>query len=111
MVKESYTLQLTVAAGSSGKTPIFRAPPGAVTKITRVLVIFPPGTNGELLVKIMSGIRDIAPKSGWYSGEDVAIEDTIEQEIYPDSTIDVHYINNSSTESRSAFILVEVSYE
>lgn len=111
MVKESYTLGLTAAAGASDKVPIFRVPPGVKAKITKVLVSFPPGVNGELAIKIMSGIRDIAPKSGYYTGEDTVIVDTIEQEIYPDSTIDVYYVNSSSTESKSAFILVEVSYE
>ena len=106
-----YSGYYTLAAGATGSVSIFRVPPGRVATIRRVQFYFPAGSNGELYVALSTGGRRLVPESGMINGDNNTVSVEPNKTATSGFTVDLDYMNTSSTESHSVFVLLEVDVE
>ena len=104
-------LQLTVAAGTSGTHDIAVAPQGRKLILRKVTIAFPSGSEGYLGIAVKYGARNVIPDSGYITGDDqkFVFEKTWTYEA--GSPVKIAYVNNDSTYSQTAFIIVELEME
>lgn len=106
-----YSGLYTVASGSSGKVSIFTVPPGKRARLVRVKFWFPTGVEHELYVALSTGGRRLVPTSGWVTGDNAVIELEPNEIAESSFTVDLEYMNTSSTDSHSVFVAIEVDIE
>ena len=104
-------LELTVAAGASGTHDIAIAPEGRKLILRKVTIAFPSGSEGYLGIAVRYGARNIIPDSGYITGDDQKFEFEKTWTYEAGSPVKIAYVNNDSTYSHTAFIIVELELE
>lgn len=104
--KISIAYSLTAAANANSTTTIFTVPAACTFRVTSVYIHFPAGTYYELQLRLLRGIQQIAPYSGYYVGDASVIEDEDVSDLASGDHLNVYYKNTSSTQTRQAFIIV-----
>jgi len=105
-IKVSIPYMLTASAGAEDDVTVFEVPAARKFKTASVRISFPAGTYYELEISIYRGIKQIAPYTGVYQGDNEVIEDEFIEDISSGERVILHYKNTNSTEVREAFILI-----
>jgi len=86
-----------------GYKTIYTVPPGATLTVERVVVHFPSGTGGELLVAFYYGQTRVFPEGEGYRGDGTRLEDEVSAVWISGEDVVVWFRNLSSTDVRRAY--------
>jgi len=102
---------LEVLPGTKGEYEIYTVPEARKLKLGKVKLYFPVGTNFELRIKVLWGVREIRPTEGYYAGDGNWVIATAEEEYYSGSKIRLYYENTSASETKKVFYHLEGELE
>ena len=104
--KISIAKYISVSAGAEDDVLLYTVDAAHRFQLESLSVIFPSGTNAELEVSILHGIKQFAPYEGVYQGDDCAIDDVSDEIFSSADRIIVHVKNTSSSNAHSVFVIV-----
>jgi len=97
---------ITVDPAKKGKVSIYKVPGGRSFKLTELVIRFPAGARGELLLRIYHGEIPVVPEERDASGDDVKFEYPCEHTFGAGSDVWLKYENISTTDVREAYIVL-----
>ena len=95
----------TVAASTSQRVSIYKVGPAEKFTLKKVRIHFPTGTEHNLKVAVMYGMKQVVPEQGYFMGDDVLLEADTDFVYEPGSTIDV-YMENTDTSNSHTFTII-----
>jgi len=93
------------------KRTIYTVPHGGRAKIEEVEIYFPPGTYGELKVRLLYGAMKAWPGSDWTSGDNCAIRGRANVTYGPGEGVRLEYVNENDSQVRECFITLRGALE
>jgi hypothetical protein len=98
--------KLTASASEEGDVTVFDISGAKGFKLTKFMVGFPSGTDGELQISCYRGLEKIIPYSGVLTGDNISYEIVEEEDFSGESEVKVHFKNLNATTAKTAYILL-----
>jgi len=104
--KVSVAYYLTVSPGAEGEATVWDVPDGRVFRLQETHLYFPAGTYFELELRLMHGVRQVAPPTGVHRGDNMTVVDRNPAEYRSREPVVVAYKNLNTTQTREAQIVI-----
>jgi hypothetical protein len=98
--------KLVAAANVEDDTIVFDIAGAKGFKLTKFIVGFPSGTDGELEISCYRGLEKIIPYSGVLTGDNMSYEIVEEEDFSGESEVKVHFKNLNASTAKTAYILL-----
>jgi len=86
---------------------LYTVSPGLKLRLKKIKVHFPTGVASQLHVKIYHGWMSVAPKEGFFTGDNVLLEYDLDVEYGSEAHVRVYFKNTSGASTKECVISME----